>query len=199
MRGLCQAYRASRRMSVKRREMATTAGSLPPATRKRGAGGAGNSHNRAILWVLFETGMRATELCALRLDDVDRAKQELLVRGAGAQERRFTLGHDGWYHLLTYLDDYRPRTPADGAQAERSSDHHILSERGQPLAKNGIMHVFERLRNRASIMGKQVTASLLLKNFAGTAGPTGKPLMATSTADEGRSDGRSTGRGVTRA
>jgi Integrase core domain/Phage integrase family len=30
------------------------------------------ARNRAILWLLFETGMRVSELCALRLSDVDR-------------------------------------------------------------------------------------------------------------------------------
>jgi site-specific recombinase XerD len=124
------------------------------------------ARNRAILWVLFETGMQTTELCALRLGDVDRGKRELLVRGKGAQERRFTLGHEGWYRLLTYLDDYRPSALAGGEQAERSSEYLFLSERGRPLTKNGIMHVFERLKNRAGITGKQVTASLLRKNFA---------------------------------
>jgi len=124
------------------------------------------ARNRAILWVLFETGMQGTELCALRLGDVDRGKRELLVRGKGAQERRFTLGHEGWYQLLTYLDGYRPGTPVGGEQAESSSDHLFLSERGRPLTKNGIMHVFERLRNRAGMMGREVTASLLRKNFA---------------------------------
>jgi site-specific recombinase XerD len=110
--------------------------------------------------------MRASEICALRLCDVNRELRELLVRGKGAQERRFTLGHEGWRHLRTYLDDYRPRNPAGEEQAESSSEYLFLSERGRPLTKNGIMHVFERLRNRASMTGKQVTASLLRKNFA---------------------------------
>jgi site-specific recombinase XerD len=88
------------------------------------------ARNQALLWVLFETGMQATELCALRMTDVDRGKRELLVRGKGAQERRFTLGHEGWHQLCTYLDDYRPRASVGGEQAEKSSDHLFLSERG---------------------------------------------------------------------
>jgi len=124
------------------------------------------ARNRAILWVLFETGMRATELCTLHLCDVDREQREVLVRGKGAKERRFILGHEGWCQLLTYLDGYRPRASVGGEQAESRSDHLFLSERGQSLTKNGIMHVFERLKNRGGITGKQVTASLLRKNFA---------------------------------
>jgi integrase len=42
------------------------------------------ARNRAILWVLFDTGMRASEVCALRLVDVDREQGILRVRGKGA-------------------------------------------------------------------------------------------------------------------
>jgi site-specific recombinase XerD len=75
------------------------------------------------------------------------------------------LRHEGWYQLLTYLDDYRPGVPAGEAQVESSSEYLFLSERGRPLTKNGIMHIFERLKNRAGLTGKQVTASLLHKSF----------------------------------
>jgi site-specific recombinase XerD len=53
------------------------------------------ARNRAILWVLFETGMRASEVCGLRLVDVDREQGILRVRGKGSQQRRLTLGYEG--------------------------------------------------------------------------------------------------------
>jgi len=45
------------------------------------------ARNRAMLWVLFETGMRASEVCALRLSDVDREQGILRVGGGKAQSR----------------------------------------------------------------------------------------------------------------
>lgn len=121
--------------------------------------------NQAILWVLFETGMRASEVCALRLCDVDRAQHQQLVLGKDTQ-RRLTLGHKGWHHLLTYLDDYRLRTTTGAEAVEERSEHLFLSETGRPLTKSGIALFFGRLRKRASIAGKQITAFLLRQNFA---------------------------------
>lgn len=124
------------------------------------------ARNQAILWVLFETGMRASELCALRLCDVDWAERELLVRGKGTQQRRLTLGQEGWRHLLRYLDGYRLREAAKGGQGRPHQDHLFLSRTGQPLTKSGIVSLFGRLRKRAGITTRHVTASLLRDTVA---------------------------------
>jgi hypothetical protein len=49
------------------------------------------ARNRAILWVLFDTGMHATEVCELRLLDVDREQGMLRVQGKGGALRWLTL------------------------------------------------------------------------------------------------------------
>jgi integrase/recombinase XerC len=74
------------------------------------------------------------------------------------------LGHEGLRHLLTYLDDYRLGA-ASGECSDASEKHLFLSETGRPFTKNGIARLFDLLRNRASITGKPVTASLLRKSF----------------------------------
>jgi hypothetical protein len=47
--------------------------------------------NRAILWVLLDTGMHLSELRELRLGDVDREQRTLRVQEKGGQERRVAL------------------------------------------------------------------------------------------------------------
>src|SRR5712692_555376 len=89
--------------SARTRGMGTPAGLSPPKETDVLAERA-TARNRAILWV---TGMRASEVCALRLVDVDREQGMLRVRGKGSQQRRLTLGHEGLRHLLAYLDKYR--------------------------------------------------------------------------------------------
>jgi site-specific recombinase XerD len=93
------------------------------------------ARNRAILWVLFDTGMQATEVCRLRLCDVDQEQGTLRVRGKGSQQRRLTLGQEGLRHLLAYLDDYRLGAAACGEQGGTSEAHLFLSETGCPLTK----------------------------------------------------------------
>jgi site-specific recombinase XerD len=119
------------------------------------------ARNRALLWVLFETGMQASEVCRLRVVDVDREQGVLVVRGRGAKERRLTLGQQALGHLLVYLDDYRLSSAAGG-----NEEAFFLSQAGHPLTKNRVNLLFARLRERAGITRKGVTAALLRESFA---------------------------------
>jgi integrase/recombinase XerD len=64
--------------------------------------------NRAILWLLYDTGIRVSELIHLRLGDIDRKKGVVTVLGKGSKERRIALGQNCLRNLLYYLDRYRP-------------------------------------------------------------------------------------------
>jgi len=123
------------------------------------------ARNRAILWVLFDTGMRVSEVCRLRLEDVDPEQGILRIRGKGSKERRFTLSHEGLGYLLAYLDHYR-LAPAYFERAGVNEDHLFLSEAGRPLSKSALALLFGRLRKRARITGKHISPSLLRETFA---------------------------------
>lgn len=124
------------------------------------------ARNRALLWVLFDTGVQASEVCRLCLGDVDREQGVLVVRRKGAKERRLTLGQQALRHLLVYLDDYRLPSVAGGEQASGNEEFLFLSETGHPLTKSGVTLLFGRLRERAGITRKGVTAALLRESFA---------------------------------
>lgn len=124
------------------------------------------ARNRAILWVLFDTGMRVSEVCRLRLGDVDPEQGILRIREKGSKERRFTLGHEGLGHLLAYLDQYRLGATVCFEERGTHEDHLFLSEAGRPLTKSAIALLFGRLRKRARITGKHVSPSLLRETFA---------------------------------
>jgi len=124
------------------------------------------ARNRAILWLLFDTGMRVSEACGLRLSDVDPEQGILLIRVKGAKTRRLTLGHGGLGHLRVYLDTYRLGARACVEQRGASEDPLFLSERGRPLTKNGVVLLFGRLRKRAGILRRGVNPSLLRESFA---------------------------------
>jgi site-specific recombinase XerD len=59
--------------------------------------------NRAILWVLYDTGIRVSELCGLCLDNVDRKHGVLTVWGKGSKERRIAMGQNCQRNLFYYL------------------------------------------------------------------------------------------------
>jgi site-specific recombinase XerD len=122
------------------------------------------ARNRSILWILMDTGMRVSELCGLRLSDVNREQRSLRVQGRG-NERWLPLSPNGWFQLLSYLEQYRPK---EGFSAEEPVQEVPLffCETYQPLTINALTLVFGRLRKRAGMTEDQVTASLLRETFA---------------------------------
>lgn len=66
--------------------------------------------NYAILLLLARLGLRAGEVAALQLDDVDWRRGELVVRGKGSRQDRLPLPSDVGQALAGYLRRPRPRT-----------------------------------------------------------------------------------------
>ncbi len=123
------------------------------------------ARNRAILWVLLETGISVRELCELRLVDVDRKHGMLRIPGKGGKQGRITLSSDGLGHLLAYLDQHRLN--GKGWEEDHAGENHLfLSERGHPLTTNAITLLLARLRKRVGITSKHIGVSLLRQTFA---------------------------------
>ncbi|MBO0783758.1 MAG: tyrosine-type recombinase/integrase, partial [Ktedonobacteraceae bacterium] len=92
------------------------------------------ARNRAILWILLDTGIRLSELRALRVGDVDREQRTLLIR-ANTQPCRISLSPNAWHHLRSYLDQHRSKeTNLDSARNEK--EFLFLSEQYEPLTAN---------------------------------------------------------------
>lgn len=70
----------------------------------------------AVAEVLYAAGLRVAELCGLDLDDVDRERRTLLVRGKGGKERVVPAGAPALAALDRWLADGRPHwaTPSSG-------------------------------------------------------------------------------------
>jgi site-specific recombinase XerD len=65
----------------------------------------------AILKLLARLGLRAAEVAALRLEDIDWRAGEIVVRGKGRTEERLPLPCDVGEALAAYLRRGRPRRP----------------------------------------------------------------------------------------
>jgi site-specific recombinase XerD len=65
----------------------------------------------AILVLLVRLGLRAAEVSALRLDDIDWRAGEIVVRGKGRTEQRLPLPPDVGAAIAAYLRQDRPRRP----------------------------------------------------------------------------------------
>jgi integrase/recombinase XerD len=65
--------------------------------------------NRALLEVLYATGMRVSEIVGLRLEDVNLQSASAIVRGKGDKERIVPFGVSARDALEDYLRDARPQ------------------------------------------------------------------------------------------
>jgi integrase/recombinase XerD len=121
--------------------------------------------HRAILWLFYDTGIRASELLNLCLEDVDRTQGLITVKGKCINQRRIALGRTCLHHLLMYLDEHRSSLAAIMTPELPSKDHLFLSEKGQPMNKWDIFLLLVSLEKRAGITGKSLRPSVLRATF----------------------------------
>jgi site-specific recombinase XerD len=103
--------------------------------------------NRAIVLTLYDTGLRAAELCSLRREAADLRELTLRVRGKGSRERQVGIGPVTAQTIDRYLRHRRDLSP-----------WLFLARDGGPLTTNGLRMFLERLFADASLDFKGVHA-----------------------------------------
>jgi integrase/recombinase XerC len=87
----------------------------------------------AILELLYATGIRVGELCALDIDDVDRSRRVARVFGKGRKERAVPYGVPADRALGRWLETGRPQLSVPGAGAAM-----FLGVRGQRIDQRAV-------------------------------------------------------------
>ncbi len=124
------------------------------------------ARNHAIFWLLYETGIRVSELCELHVGSFDRRHGILTVKGDGSRERRIAMGASCVRSLLHYVDRHRPDEAELEEWGHAGEEHLFLSEMRTALTKDGIEMLFKRVRERAGIVGKRISPHMLRHTFA---------------------------------
>ena len=102
--------------------------------------------DRAMLEVMYGCGLRVSELCALKNDDVVADGELLRIFGKGSKERIVPIGGAAGRALAAYLGGSR-ESFANGNLAET---HVFLTRLGKPFTRQG---VFKIVRTRAAAVG----------------------------------------------
>jgi integrase/recombinase XerD len=116
--------------------------------------------DRAILEVLYATGLRASELLRLRPADLDLHVGVLTAFGKGRKERLVPIGEEARKWVRRYLADERPRLVRQGHAPEL-----FLSQRGRRLSRMGLWALVRRLALVAGV-GRVLTPHVLRHSFA---------------------------------
>lgn len=87
--------------------------------------------DRAVVELLYATGVRVAELCGLDIEDVEFARRVVRVVGKGDKERTVPFGIPAERALRDWVDDGRPVIAGRARQADR--DALFLGIRGRRL------------------------------------------------------------------
>jgi len=105
--------------------------------------------DRAVLEMLYATGLRVGELCALQLDHVDLAGCLVRVLGKGGKERVVPFGSKAALALRAWL-----AASSDLRERPRGSvDAVFLNLRGGPLTDRSVRRILDRRLGEAAVLG----------------------------------------------
>ena len=116
----------------------------------------GNVRDFAVLQLFLQTGLRVTELCSLKLDDVDLTERLLYVRlGKGRSARTIELEKKAMSALKAYLK----------LRSAINDPHLFLSKDNAPFSRQGIAKLVKKYIKQAQIT-KRISVHSLRHTFA---------------------------------
>ncbi len=111
--------------------------------------------DRAILEVLYGTGLRISELIGLSLSDLDLDGALLRAYGKGSHERVVPLGRLARQALEAWLDaGGRPSLVPERWARRRDAEAVFLNARGGRLSRQGAWGIVRRYGDRAGLAGR---------------------------------------------
>ncbi|MBO3269472.1 MULTISPECIES: site-specific tyrosine recombinase XerD [Hymenobacter] len=119
------------------------------------------TRNRALLEVLYSSGLRVSELTELRLSNVYVDQGFVRVVGKGSKERLVPIGRDALKHLGFYLSGIRAHLDVKPGD----EDIVFLNRRGGKLSRVMIFHIIKALAEQAGIR-KSISPHTFRHSFA---------------------------------
>ncbi len=102
--------------------------------------------DRAMLELLYATGLRVTELVSLRLEQVDLRQGVVRVVGKGSKDRLVPLGEEAGSWIESYQGVGRRII-----LGKRQSDDLFVTERGSGMTRQAFWHLIKRYALKANI------------------------------------------------
>ena len=126
--------------------------------------------DRALLELMYATGLRVSEVAGLRLEDLHFDSGCLRCTGKGNKTRIVPLGGAAARQLQSYLRDVRAK-----GEKDRSNGAVFLTYRGRAFSRKGIWKLV-RAHARLAGIQKRVTPHTLRHSFASHLLANGAPL-----------------------
>lgn len=115
-----------------------------------------NLKHRTIFSVIYSSGVRVAELCALKITDIDSSAMRIkVVQGKGAKDRFTLLSQQVLEQLRVYYLKYKPT--------------HFLfngSRSGLPISPRTVQHAFSLALQKAGLEDRDYSVHTLRHSFA---------------------------------
>ena len=116
--------------------------------------------NKAMIELLYASGLRVTELVELEIKDVDLDNATLRTMGKGSKERLIPLGNYALKYLRTYLLEHR------GNLLKRDrNDYIFINNHGKKMTRQGFFKIIKKRAFEAGIK-KEISPHTLRHSFA---------------------------------
>lgn len=116
--------------------------------------------NRCILEILYDTGIRVSELVNLKISDIEFDRKIINVLGKGKKERIVYYGDYLQEVLEKYINDSRKYLLNN-----KSSEYLILNNNGSKITTRGVEYIIDKMVNEAAIKHK-ISPHVLRHTFA---------------------------------
>jgi integrase/recombinase XerD len=113
----------------------------------------------AMLELLYATGLRVSELCHLRSDDLNSDHGYISTMGKGRKQRLVPVGETALERLARYLTEARPKLD------RKRSVYLFLTNRGGPMSRQGFWMMVGKYARMACI-DKSIYPHMLRHSFA---------------------------------
>ncbi len=126
----------------------------------RGKNSPYGNRNRAMLNLLYATGMRVSELVGLPMAGINLKSGFVRVLGKGSKERLIPFGEEAGERIEHYLKEGRPLLLKG-----KLSDYLFISNRGKPMSRFRFWQIIKENAVAAGI-SKRITPHMLRHSFA---------------------------------
>ena len=116
--------------------------------------------NKAMLELMYATGLRVSEVCSLELKDIDLENNYVRCVGKGSKERIVPYGEVCSYYLSLYLNEYRPLL-----KKKYLTENIFLNNHGKKMSRQGFEFILNNIVKEKGI-NKTITPHMLRHSFA---------------------------------
>lgn len=116
--------------------------------------------NKAMLELMYATGLRVSELVNLRLQDIDLSQDIVRTFGKGSKERVIPIGDYAKEYLEKYIYEYR------SSMLKKSNNEFLfLNNHGQKMTRQGFFKIIKKIAKEKGIE-RELSPHTLRHSFA---------------------------------